>query len=73
MGSKSKKQGVLVKLPKPTQDRRIDLPTIGTRTVELCKKINLSGIAVQSNGTIILGKGKTIKSANKKGLFLFGF
>ena len=73
LGSKGKKQGVLVKLPKPTQDRRIDLPTIGTRTVELCKKINLSGIAVQSNGTIILGKSKIIKSANKKGLFLFGF
>ena len=73
LGSKSKKQGVLVKLPKPTQDRRIDLPTIGTRTVKLCQKINISGIAIQSNGTIILEKTKTIKSANQKGLFLFGF
>src|ERR1043165_3038991 len=36
--------GVLVKAPKPTQDRRLDMPAIGPRTVEAAARAGLAGI-----------------------------
>ena len=46
--------GVLVKLRKPRQDMRIDLPTIGARTVENAKASGLNGLAVHAGNTLIV-------------------
>jgi DUF1009 family protein len=64
--------GVLVKLKKPEQDVRIDLPTIGTRTIQLAHKAVLSGIAISAHGTIILEFEQVLAEANKLGLFVSG-
>jgi DUF1009 family protein len=64
--------GVLVKVPKPSQDRRIDLPTIGPKTVELVLAARLSGIAVAAGETLIADKAVTIADANKGKLFVRG-
>ncbi len=45
--------GVLVKAPKPGQDRRFDLPTIGPQTVENAARAGLAGIAVVAGATIM--------------------
>ena len=45
--------GVLVKAPKPQQDRRFDLPAIGPRTVEEAARAGLAGIAVVAGSTIV--------------------
>ena len=45
--------GVLVKAPKPTQDRRFDLPSIGARTIEGVQRAGLAGLAVLAGGTIV--------------------
>ena len=37
-------QGVLVKLPKQKQDLRIDLPTVGLKTLKQCKAAGLKGL-----------------------------
>lgn len=66
------RHGVLVKVPKPSQDRRIDLPTIGPKTVELAIAANLSGIAVAAGETLIADKTATIDAANKGKLFVCG-
>ncbi len=66
------RHGVLVKVPKPTQDRRIDLPTIGPKTVELALAAGLSGIAVAAGETLIADKGATLEAASRGKLFIHG-
>lgn len=64
--------GVLVKLRKPQQDMRIDLPTIGTKTVINAKESGLAGIAIHAGNTLIVDEKEVIKLANKEGLFIIG-
>lgn len=62
--------GVLVKRPKPRQESRVDLPTIGVRTVERAAAAGLRGIAVEAEATLIPQRAATIEAANRAGLFL---
>ena len=64
--------GVFVKWPKPHQELRIDMPTIGPKTVELVADAGLAGICVAANHVLISEKQKTIEAANKAGIFIFG-
>ncbi len=66
------KAPVLVKLRKPQQDMRIDLPTIGTNTVENAHKSGFKGIAVHAGNTLIVNEPEVIKLANKYGMFIKG-
>lgn len=64
--------GVLVKAAKPGQDFRVDLPTIGPRTIDLAAEAGLAGIAIHAGAALISERETTIKRADKAGLFLFG-
>lgn len=64
--------GVLVKLVKPGQERRADLPTLGPRTILAAAGARLRGIAFEANGTILLERGAMIEAADAAGLFLLG-
>jgi DUF1009 family protein len=64
--------GVLVKAPKPGQDRRIDLPTIGPQTVERAARAGLSGIAVVAGSTIIAEAGQIGEAADRAHIFVIG-
>jgi DUF1009 family protein len=64
--------GVLVKLVKPGQDRRTDLPTIGPATVREAASSGLRGIAFEANGTILTDRAAIIETADRAGLFLLG-
>ena len=71
--SRSKKfrnLGVLVKFPKKKQDLRIDLPTIGFKTIKQSKTAGLRGIVVKNKQHIFLDKNKCIKFANKNKMFI---
>ena len=71
--SRSKKfrnHGVLVKLPKKKQDLRIDLPTIGLKTLKQCKIAGLKGIVVKNKQHVFLDKIKCINFANKNKMFI---
>ncbi|MDB2414777.1 UDP-2,3-diacylglucosamine diphosphatase LpxI [Rickettsiales bacterium] len=63
---------VLVKMKKPTQDPRIDLPTIGLKTLRNCHEAGFAGIAVEAGGALVLDKEKMIEKANQMGLFIVG-
>ena len=63
---------MLVKLRKPTQDMRIDLPTIGPRSVELAHESELSGIVVHAGNGLIVDEAETIALADKYGMFIMG-
>ena len=70
--SRKVQRGVLVKLPKKNQDLRIDLPTIGLKTVKKSIKIGLKGIAIKANRSVFLEKQKSIQLANKHRIFICG-
>jgi len=65
-------RGVLVKSPKPKQDRRFDLPSIGPRTVEGAARAKLAGIAVVAGETIVAEADKLVAAADRAGLFVVG-
>ena len=72
-GSGQARVGVLVKRPKPQQERRIDLPTIGMRTVELAAEAGLIGIGFEADGALIINSAQVQARAEALGLFLYGF
>jgi len=70
---KSKKfrnKGVLVKFPKKKQDLRIDLPTVGLRTLTQCKAAGLKGIVLKSKQNVFLERRKCISFSNKNKMFI---
>lgn len=64
--------GVLVKVSKPDQDRRMDLPAIGPRTVAAAVAAGLRGIAVEAGATILLDRDELVRRADDAGLFVTG-
>jgi DUF1009 family protein len=65
-------RGVLVKAAKRGQDRRVDLPSIGPRTVEGAARAGLAGIAVVAGSTIIAEPALTGAAADRERLFVIG-
>ena len=66
------KGGVLVKAPKPGQDRRFDLPSIGPKTVDGAARAGLSGIAVVAGETVIAEPEALIEAADRAKIFVVG-
>jgi len=64
--------GVLVKAPKPSQDRRFDLPTIGPQTVAGASRAGLAGIAVTAGAAIIAEPAQVGAAADAAGIFVAG-
>ena len=64
--------GVLVKLVKPGQDRRADLPTIGPATLRAAAAAGLRGVAFEAGGTLLTDRAACIAEADAAGLFLLG-
>ena len=64
--------GVMVKLVKPGQDRRADLPTIGPGTLRAAHAAGLRGVAFEAGGTLLTDRAETVAAAEQAGLFLLG-
>lgn len=64
-------KGVFYKAPKPGQDLRIDLPTLGVQTVDHAAAAGLAGIAWQAGGVICLDLPAMMAAASAAGLFLW--
>lgn len=72
-GTPEARRGVLVKCPKPQQERRIDLPTIGLATVEGAARAGLAGIAVEAGAALVVDRAAVANAANAAGIFIHGF
>ena len=68
--NKFKDKGVLVKFPKKKQDLRIDLPTVGLKTLTQCRSAGLNGIVLKSKQNIFLEQKRCISFANKNKMFI---
>lgn len=64
--------GVLVKAPKPGQEERIDMPTIGPETIRKAAGAGLSGVAVAAGKVLMAERTETVTAANAGMLFLVG-
>src|SRR4051794_3196924 len=59
---------VVVKVAKPQQDMRFDVPTIGVTTIEALHKAGASVLAIEAGKTIVVDQMDTIALANKYGI-----
>lgn len=64
--------GVLVKVKKPNQDRRVDLPTMGVTTVERAAAAGLRGVAIEAGGSLLIDREAVAATADRLGLFVVG-
>lgn len=62
------KDVMLVKVSKPNQDMRFDVPVIGPHTVETCAKAGVGGIAIEAGMTLLLEKDKVAELCHKHGI-----
>jgi DUF1009 family protein len=68
----ARRRGVLVKLCKPQQDMRADLPTIGLSTLENARLAGLAGIAVEAGRALVLDEAQLVAAADAAGMFVVG-
>jgi DUF1009 family protein len=59
---------VVVKVAKPQQDMRFDVPTIGCRTVESMHTAGARVLAIEANKTIVIDEEETIALADRYGI-----
>jgi len=67
------KGGVLVKVKKPQQEKRVDLPTIGVETIERLAECGFAGVAVEAGASLILNRREVARRADALGVFVIGF
>ena len=66
----AKKNARVIKVAKPSQDKRFDIPAIGMRTLRTMKKNKADLIAVEAGETIIVDKDEVIDFANKNNIVI---
>lgn len=71
-GQESDRRGVLAKAPKPIQETRVDLPTIGVATVRGAAAAGLAGIVGEAGRLLVLERAATVALADELGLFVLG-
>ena len=72
-GEEERLRGVLVKVPKPGQELRVDLPTLGVSTVENAHAAGLAGIAVRGQQALVVDRRAVQQRADELGLFVYAF
>ncbi len=66
------RRGVIAKVPKPGQDRRVDLPVIGPGTVRAAAAAGLAGIVGEPTGALLVERVEAVRLADELGLFIAG-
>lgn len=71
-GKIAKNDAVVVKVAKPEQDARFDVPAVGLSTLEAMKEVKASVLAIEAGKTLILDLEEFVKKANSYGLVVVG-
>ncbi len=71
-GSPGRMRGVLAKAPKPIQEMKVDMPTIGLGTVQRAARAGLAGIVGEAGRLLVLDRDEAIALADELGLFILG-
>jgi DUF1009 family protein len=67
-GALATEGGVVVKVCKPKQDLRFDLPAVGTNTVNVMSKVNASVLAIEAGKTLIFDRKEMIQEADRNNI-----
>jgi len=71
-GRAGDRRGVLAKTPKPIQETRIDLPTMGLATVRRAADAGLAGVVGEAGRLLVLDREEAVALADELGLFILG-
>ena len=71
-GTLGAKNCLFVKMGKPKQDTRFDVPVFGLQTLETLSEANIKNVALESGSVLLLDKPEVMKQANKLGIGLTG-
>lgn len=71
-GSAERPRGVLAKAPKPIQETKVDLPTIGVATVHRAARAGLAGVVGEAGRLLVVDRDAVIAAADELGLFVLG-
>ena len=71
-GTPEAPMGVLAKAPKPIQERRVDMPTIGVATVTAAAHAGLAGIVGETGALLVVDRQAVVQRADDLGLFIVG-
>ena len=63
---------ILIKMSKPNQDKRMDLPTAGSNTIKNAIKAGFRGLALEANKSLLLDKERVLEIAEKNSFFVLG-
>ena len=72
-GKLAGKGAVIVKVSKPNQDMRFDVPVVGSDTLKAMHEVSARVLAIEAKKSIILGKDKMIEESNKAGIAIVGY
>jgi DUF1009 family protein len=72
-GELGKGQAVVVKVSKPDQDLRFDVPCIGPETIRIAAESGVTGVVVEAGKTLLLGKDEIEQLADELGVTVFAF
>ena len=71
-GALAKEGAVVVKISKPRQDLRFDLPCVGPATVDTLRSASSKALGVESGRTLLLLKEKILEEADRSGITIVG-
>ena len=71
-GEYAGKDCIVVKMARPNQDYRIDIPTIGVDTVKKAAEIKAKGIVIESEHMLFIDQEEVINFADKNKIFIKG-
>ncbi len=63
---------VVVKVSKPRQDMRFDVPVVGLKTIRVMSQANARVLAVDAGKTLLFERERMIKEANQAGIAIVG-
>ncbi|MCK5323713.1 MAG: UDP-2,3-diacylglucosamine diphosphatase LpxI [Desulfobulbaceae bacterium] len=71
-GALGREKAVVVKVKKPGQDFRFDLPAIGTDTIDSMTSVKAEVLAVETGQALLFDRKKVIRLADKAGIIVIG-
>jgi DUF1009 family protein len=69
-GELGEKGAVVIKRPKPNQDKRFDLPAVGENTIAKMADCGLSALILEEGGALLLEPQKVVRMADQKGIVI---
>jgi DUF1009 family protein len=64
---------VVIKVSKPQQDMRFDVPVIGARTIEVMRRANATALAIDAGRTLLLDRDALLSAANETAIAIEAF